>query len=268
MSINSWINERERLGIVCFSREEVQHAFPHKDYNVLGSELSRLCVHGILANVYNGFFVKIPARYACNRIVPPEYYIDQLMRYIGRPYYASLLSAAQIFGAGHQAPQRFCVTTTRPVMTTSARKNPSILWLFRREIPQQLLIQRNSETASINYSCAELTAVDLVQYAQYIGGLSRCTTVLSELLESADFAKVDSYLYRFSPLASFQRLGYITEEILGYGDQADTIYRQLREANLNFRWTALSKQKPIERTMTRSSRWKLIVNTTIEVDEL
>ena len=268
MSIKKWLDEQERLGTTSFSREEIQRAFPRKGYNVLGSELSRLCAHGVLANVLNGFYVKIPMRYAADGIVPPEYYIDQMMRHLGRPYYISLISAAQLFGAAHQAPQRCCVFTTRPVMCTSANKNPSIFWGYRREIPQQLLIQRNSETAAVNYSSPELTAVDLVQYSQYIGGLSRASTVLAELLDSTDFANANPYLYQFASLAALQRLGYIAEEILEGQNQADALYRRLHEAGLRFRWAALSKLKPADDLMHRSSRWKVIINTNIEVDDL
>jgi len=268
MSIESWINERERSGMTFFSREEVQRAFPQKGYNVLSSELSRLCARRILANVFNGFYVKIPVRYAADGIVPPEYYIDQLMRHLGRPYYISLTSAAQLFGAAHQAPQRFCVFTTRPVMSTSSAKNPYVFWGYRREIPQPLLIQRNSETAAVNYSSPELTAVDLVQYSQHIGGITRASTVLAELLDSTDFANANPYLYQFASLAAFQRLGYIVDEILEDQEQADALYQCLRDAELHFRWAALSRQRPADNTMPRSSRWKVIVNTNIEVDDL
>lgn len=268
MSIRTWLDERERSGTIFFSRKEIQRAFPQKEYNVLSSELSRLCARRVLANVLNGFYVKIPVRYAADGIVPPEYYIDQLMGCLGRPYYISLTSAAQLFGAAHQAPQRCCVFTTRPVMSTSADKNPSIFWGYRREIPLPLLIQRNSETAAVNYSSPELTAVDLVQYSQYIGGLSRASTVLAELMDSTDFANANPYLYQFTSLSTFQRLGYLIEGILENQKQADALHQRLREAQFSFRWTALSRQKPADDTMPRSSRWKVIVNTDIQVDDL
>ncbi|MBQ4481565.1 MAG: hypothetical protein II943_13100 [Victivallales bacterium] len=268
MSILAWLNQKEREGTVCFSRSEIQRSFPQKTSAVLDSELYQLCKRGILANVHSGFYVKIPVRYASNRVVPPEYYIDQLMHHIGRPYYVSLLSAAQIFGAGHQTPQRFCVFTTRPVMQTSEKKNPIVFWCYRREIPSQLLIQRNSETAAVKFSIPELTAVDIVQYSQYIGGFSRCATVLAELLESTDFANANPYLFRFATLAAFQRLGYIAEDILGEQEQADALYQRLREANSLLRWTALSSKRPVADIMPRSSRWKIIVNAKIEVDDL
>jgi hypothetical protein len=35
-------------------------------------------------------------------IVPPEFYIDDLMKHLTRPYYVSLLNAAAFYGAAHQ----------------------------------------------------------------------------------------------------------------------------------------------------------------------
>ena len=268
MSILSWINEQERRGKVCFSLVEIQREFPQKHSHVLASELSRLANHTIIANVHSGFYVKIPVRYSLSGIVPPEYYIDQLMRHLGRPYYVSLLSAAQLFGAAHQIPQKVCVFTTRPAMSLSERKNPIIFWGYKKEIPQELLIQRNSETAAVNFSCPELTAVDLVQYSQYIGGLSRAATVLAELVETTDFAKALPSLYQVASTAAFQRLGYILDDVLEEKKQADVLHNRLKTANHHFRWTALSRQKPTDDSMPRSSKWQTIINTQIEVDDL
>ncbi len=209
MSILTWIKLQEQHGRSCFSMEEIQQEFPQKARPVLLSELSRLRHMHILANVHNGFYVKFPVQYVAKGFIPPFFYIDQLMNYLKKPYYVSLLTAAQLFGAAHQAPQRFCVFTTRPVMNTSEAKNPIIFWRYRQKISSKLLIKRNSETSEVFFSCPELTSVDVVQYSQYIGGLSSAATVLAELLDSTNFAKVDNSLFDFSSVSAFQRLGYI-----------------------------------------------------------
>ena len=268
MSILSWINEEERRGRVFFSLVEIQSQFPLKHSHVIASELSRLKNHKILANVHSGFYVKVPVRYSLDGIVPPEYYIDQLMRQLGRPYYISLLSAAQLFGAAHQVPQKVCVFTVRPAMSLSETKNPAIFWGYRKEIPLELLIQRNSETAAVSYSCPELTAIDLVQYSQHIGGLSRAATVLAELSEVTDFSKAEPSLFQIASTAAFQRLGFILEEVLNEHQQAETLYNCLKTTGHHFRWTALSRQRPTDNSMPRSSKWQTIINTQIEVDDL
>ena len=44
---------------------------------------------------------------------PPSWYIDDLMRNEGRPYYVGLLSAAELHGASHQAVMEFQVVTDK-----------------------------------------------------------------------------------------------------------------------------------------------------------
>ena len=268
MSILSWLNDEERRGRVCFSLVDIQRKFPQKHSHVLASELSRLKNHKILANVHSGFYVKIPVQYSLRGIVPPYYYIDQLMRHLGRPYYISLLSAAQLFGAAHQVPQGVCVFTTRPAMSLSTTKNPDVFWGYRKTIPLELLIQRNSETAAVNYSCPELTAIDLVQYSQYIGGLSRAATVLAELTAVTDFMKAAPSLYQIASLAAFQRLGYILDEVLEEKQQAEALFQRLTDNKSSFRWIDLSRQSKHRQTIAQNERWKIRVNAILEVDDL
>ena len=268
MSILNWIRERETEGRCTFSVKEVQSAFPSMSSGVLQNELFRLSGRREITSVHKGFYVRLPPRYKDWEIIPPYYYIDQLMAYLRKPYYISLLSAGELHGAAHQAPQRFCVCTTLPAMNTSENKNPIIFWNYRQEIPSQLLVQRNSETSMISFSCPELTAVDLVQYSQYIGYLSRAATVLAELLECTNFAKVDKYLYDFCSTTAFQRLGFIMDVILDEQKQAAILYKNLKLHGKNFRWIPLSKQRNMKDSDSRNPRWKIIENTQIEIDDI
>lgn len=268
MSIRTWLNQEERRGQHFFSLEVVQQQFPEKTRPVLLSELSRLSHQHILTNVHNGFYVKTPVMFQARGIIPVYYYIDQLMAYLGKPYYLSLLTAGEMFGAAHQRPQRTFVTTTLPVASTSERKNPYIHWNYREKIPKQLLIKRNGETGQLSISSQELTAVDLVQYPQHIGGLDNAATVLAELLECTNFAKADPSLYHFGSLPAFQRLGYIMEEILDEKKQADILYQQLKCAGKQFRWSKLSPNYPPVYAITRNQRWRIEVNNELEIDDL
>ena len=268
MSIRSWLNQEERYGKHFFSLEIIQRQFPEKSQSVLLSELSRLTHQHILTNIHNGFYVKTPVVYQATGFIPVYYYIDQLMAYLGKPYYLSLLTAGELFGAAHQRPQRTFVTTKFPVSTTSKTKNPYIHWHYREEIPVQLLVTRNGETGRLSISSPELTAIDLVQYPQHIGGLSNAATVLAELLECTNFAKANPILYDFGSLPAFQRLGYIMEEVLGEKKQADILYQQLKCAGKSFRWNKLSPNYPPVFSVTRNPRWRIEVNNELEVDDL
>ena len=104
-TIREWIRYREISGFPTFSVEEIRLTFPNYSEQVIKNELFRLSSQGILYPAYKGFYVIIPPQYAAKRIVPPTYYIDQLMAYLNKPYYISLLNAAEILGAAHQRPQ-------------------------------------------------------------------------------------------------------------------------------------------------------------------
>lgn len=268
MSIMNWIRQRELEGNVTFSVKEVQSAFPSMSSGIIQNELFRLSGHREITSVHKGFYVRLPPRYKDWEIIPPYYYIDQLMDYLKKPYYISLLSAGELHGAAHQSPQRLCVCTTLPAAKTSERTNPIIAWNYRRVIPERLLLKKKSETGEIRYSNAELTAVDLVQYSQRIGGMSRAATVLAELLECTDFKNVDENLFRIGTISAFQRLGYIMENVLDESRQAEELYERLRNARLAFRWTALSKQIHHSVIYDQNSRWHIHVNVIPEVDDI
>ena len=267
MTIRDWIKEKEIGGSSHFSVEELQLAFPNMGYELIRNELYRLSSQKVVTSVYKGFYVIIPVQYASKGVIPPLYYVDQLMSYINKPYYISLLSAAEILGAAHQRPQRFYITTLRPSANVSKSKNPILEWIFRTNIPAQFLLQKNSQTGTIRYSNAELTAVDLVQHSHYVGGLTRVTTILSELIELADFRDKIDALLEFFNVSTLQRLGYLLEVVLEEQEQADVIYEQLLKTNRRLNYIILDVHNSSEHTEL-NKRWGIKINTDIEIDEI
>lgn len=187
LSLSEWIKNSEVHGFNTFSFEKVRESFPHASEQSLFNSLYRQTIKKRIVSIYKGFYVIIPPQYAAKGIVPPIYYIDQLMEYLSKPYYISLLNAAELLGAAHQRPQRFSVMTVYPSSNVSKAKNNILEWIYRKDIPEKFLQTRNSETGTIRFSNPELTAIDLVQYEKHIGGLSRAATVLEELTEQTDF---------------------------------------------------------------------------------
>ena len=98
MTIREWVRNREINGQPTFSYEEIQNIFSDSSEQIVKNELYRLSVQKIIVSVYRGFYVVIPTQYAAKGIVPPIYYIDQLMAHLNKPYYISLLSAAESLG--------------------------------------------------------------------------------------------------------------------------------------------------------------------------
>ena len=268
MTIREWINDRLIHGKPCFSVEDVRIAFPNIIENTMRRELTRLVSNQIIITVYRGFYVIVPPHYALNLKIPAYFYIDQLMAYLGKPYYLSLLTAGVLWGAAHQRPQRTSVTTIPPRARTTTTRNDDLLWTYRPVIPVNFLKRKNSETGTILYSNAELTAIDLVQYEHLIGGLSRAATVLSELMENTDFSNIlNSGLIAFTTVPTIQRLGFILDVILEETKHADILYDQLIQYAPKFTHQFLSRRQ-VQVKLDFNKRWKIYVNTRVEPDDI
>ena len=264
MTIYEWIRNREIRGRVTFSMEELKRAFSEKSNETIQSELTRLAKKGYVSSVYRGFYVVVPVQYQLKGIVPPTYYIDWLMQYVGKPYYISLLSAAAMHGASHQAVMVTQVTTVAPKIKYSS-KNPYLNWNYRKQIPDGLLMTKNAEMGVVRYSNPELTAVDLVQFADHVGGYQRAATVLAELVEVMDMEKVATVV-PYTTIATLQRLGYMLEFTLEEKEKADVLFAILKERKP---WNSilLRTDRP-KNEASQSNRWCVNGNVEIEIDEL
>ena len=84
-----------------------------------------------------------------------------------------------------------------PKRRVVSTRNVTIDWYYRDGLPEEALITKNTETGTIRISNPLLTAADLVQYQQHVGGLSRVATILEELSEQIDINN------QFAPLATY-----------------------------------------------------------------
>lgn len=264
MGISDWIDTREMTGFPTFAYKDVQEAFPSLSAQLVSNTLYRLCKQRRIQNVHRQFYTVVPMQYRDRGLVPPVNYVGQLMAHLDRPYYISLLSAGVLHGAAHQKPQKVMVTTTLPKISTS---NSQMVWTFRKAIPETLLQSANSETGAIKYSNPELTAVDVVQYSQLIGGLSVAATVLAELVEVADFSRNTTELLNATTLPTLQRLGYILDVVLDEQDKAEQIRTLLATRSRKVLYRPLqTDHSTIGRE--RNEKWKIIINQDIEPDDI
>ena len=267
MTLQKWIKDRAIHGFPTFSIEDVRETGMYSSEQILQNELYRLCSNKTIASVYRGFYVIIPVQYVLRGSVPATYYIDQLMAYLSKPYYVCMLSAAELLGAAHQRPQQFSVMTTFPKRRVVSTRNVIIDWFYREELPEDALITKNTETGTIRISNPLLTAADLVQYQQHIGGLSRVATVLEELSEQINIKSQFASLASFVKKVTWQRLGYILEHVVEENELADELYEQIRNLQGSIMYMPLSTSAE-NNTSERNSRWKININVQIEKDDL
>lgn len=267
MTLQKWIKDRAIHGFPTFSIEDVRETEMYSSEQILQNELYRLCSNKTIASVYRGFYVIIPVQYVLRGSVPATYYIDQLMAYLSKPYYVCMLSAAELLGAAHQRPQQFSVMTTFPKRRVVSTRNVIIDWFYREGLPEDALITKNTETGTIRISNPLLTAADLVQYQQHVGGLSRVATILEELSEQINIKSQFASLASFVKKVTWQRLGYILEHVVEENELADELYDQIRNLPGSLMYMPLSTSAE-DNTSERNSRWKININVQIEKDDL
>jgi len=265
MTIDEWIHQREIRGNMTFSILELRQAFPTNSEKGVKTELRRLSSKGRIQSVYRGFYVVIPIQYQLQGIVPPNYYIDELMTYVGKPYYIGLLSAAAMYGAAHQRPMLTQVMTVEPRIKAS-EKNPLLEWHYRLDIPENLILTKNGEIGVVRYSSAELTAVDLVQFAGHVGGYQRVATVLAELIEMVDISKLREIQINTTK-ATLRRLGCLLECVLEETDKADELFDIIRGQGREWNTICLSNAHTFNNNVP-NNRWRVNINVEIEIDEI
>lgn len=99
-NLREWVNNQMIRGRYIFTKEDVQSLQLPISEQALRNSLSRLINRGIIMSPWKNFYVAIPTEYKLRGIVPPSFYIDRLMQFLGRNYYVSLLSAAELKAVG------------------------------------------------------------------------------------------------------------------------------------------------------------------------
>lgn len=264
MTISEYIREREIRGQVTFTIDDVRGAVNLSDSTII-NELQRMVARGRIQIPYRGFYVIMPPQYALKGIIPPTYYIHQLMQVVGKPYYVCLLSAASLHGAAHQRPMQTQVMTVAPRLKPS-KMNKLLDWNYRQSIPSELLIKTNTEIGVMLYSCVELTAVDLVQFANHVGGYQRATTVFAELVENMSMERMRNVI-PYTTITTIQRLGYLLEFVLDEQQMADQLYYLLKASASKWKSIVMSNARGRNETC-EGNRWHVNMNIEIEIDDL
>ncbi len=264
--LDTWVDEQLALGKFGFALDTLREALPAQTEIARKFALKRLSDKGEILSIYKGYYIILPPQYAAKGILPPPLFLDAFMKAIRRPYYVSLLNAAAYHGASHQQPQVYFVTTTFPAMRPISKKGLKLNFISIKNIPAQLLEKRKTESGYINISNPGLTAADLVQYEKRIGGLKRSAAVLSELIEIISPADFNAELLQHAHVTTLQRLGYLLEYVCSNQALSDSLFENMNSCNLDFFRIPLKAAAPVK-GFSSENRWKVIVNTNIELEE-
>lgn len=248
-------------GRYAFTIDELVNEIPKSIRNIR-KDLDRLKKKGEIVNIRRGFYTILPPEYQNMGVIPVDYYIDELMKYISRLYYVGLYSAAMYHGAAHQQPQEFYVISQSPKPRKIKNNDFQINFSEKKNCPQYGIEEMKTETGYFKISNKELTFLDLIYFEQSIGGYSRITTILEELTESFNLQKMSDVVKNDFPLSTFQRAGYIAENILENKKLAAIFETRLAKLKLK---TVLLKSSG-QQIGDRNDKWKIVINTQIESD--
>ena len=75
-------------------------------------------------------------------------------------------------------------------------------------------------------------------------------------------------MLEYTTVSTIQRLGFMLEHVILEQDMADGLYDLLVRSDKRFGYVPLSHFAPCGTDAERDKRWKIIINTQIEVDDL
>ena len=243
-----------------------------QDFNLSQKAAQARCARakdrGEISSPVKGLYVIVPPEYVKLKSLPVEQLLPIVMKFLQIDYYVCLLSAGLFYGASHQKPQIFQIMMSKRYRGINAG-NQRINLIYKKSIEGLPLRHFDVKTGYLSVASPELTAADLLLYPNLSGGLSNVATVLSELLEVIEPQSLVQLSNTIKPKSWIQRLGYILEQI----DPLDTKKRDVLVetlhgicSNKKLSYVPLTYELATKGSL-RNKKWRIIENTTIEVDE-
>lgn len=257
--IRKSIEELQARGRYAFSYSTLVSATGKSEKSVERA-LARLRQHGAVANPRKGFYVTVPPEYRVSGCLPANWFIDDMMKFVGEPYYVGLLSAAELYGAAHHRPQEFQVVTVRSHREVECGR-VRILFFSKRYLERTLTTRHKTRTGYMHVSTPEATALDLVRYSFELGGLGSMAVVISELSDQLKPRELVKAAAGFE-LSVTQRLGLILDK-LDKRKLSDPLARWLLDQRP--RLILLRSDGPAENGAI-DGRWRVKVNEEIDIE--
>ncbi len=205
-----------------------------------------------------GFYVIVDPQHRSAGTLPPEWFIHDLMKDIGRSYYVGLLSAAQLHGSAHHQPQIFQVVTPRGSIRPIHAGNVRIRFHEKSWFNRSTIVEVKTPTGLMKASSPETTAWDVVWFLRAAGGLNHVTTILAELTEQLTVQHLHKTMRQHGELVVAQRLGYLLDR-LGRADLTKPLAQ----------WAKTAPAKPLDPAApilkaSMNRKWNLLINATVE----
>ncbi|MBT3982851.1 MAG: hypothetical protein HOE90_15940 [Bacteriovoracaceae bacterium] len=266
LRLSDYLDEIISQGRHYFTVDELRQAGLTIQEKSISVSLSRLAKKGRIRMLRRGFGIVLGPE---SSELHPSYFLDAMMKFIGREYYIGLLSAAAHWGASHQASMAYQVITDKVVSSITFKRGRIEFVTKGTTFPEKCVDRVASVGGYYLISSPELTAIDLVRFPQVCGYFNNVATVLSDLAEKWDGRKMISLCHDPKiPNVTLQRLGYMLDKILGYEKEAEYIFSPLEKRKYTpAMLSSIKDDKKIKRSKFKyDEKWKLYINTQVEPD--
>lgn len=258
--LEDYLDAVRAKGRYAFTVDELKDKFDISD-KAIHQNLYRLKAKKRIVQVRQGFYTILPAEYARQGILPTNLFIDDMMNMLHKKYYVGLISAAAIHGASHQQSMETFIITEKPALRDIKNKKLKINFFVKNDWNKDDIKQVKTDAGFINVSSPELTALDLLYYADKIG-MNRIITILSELVEAIKPKNLNKTAKNYSQTAAVQRLGYLLETELNDQKLSDVLYKIIAP-KLGVNIPLMPGKDKIGEV---DLKWKIIRNIKIESD--
>lgn len=229
----------------------------------LKRELSRLVNKNKIINLRKEFYLIIPPKYSRLGQIPVQLYANKLFKSLNKKYYLGFYSAAKFHGASHQQSQQEYVMTDYPKIGDIDRNQIRLRFITTSKWPKNNLIEKKSDAGIFKISSPALTAVNLLQHQNKLGGLNRMLSVIEELIEEVTKDDISKLLEWYSHKSTLQRFGYLLDKLGGEKEKTSLISNHLKSTKY---FPVLLVPRSNQKAGKVNNGWKVDVNTILEND--
>ena len=209
--LSAVLDEAERSGKLNLSTQDIRRALPHLSEEALRQALRRQQQRGRLVRLSrgSGHWLIVPLQYAVVGAPPLEVWLDRYMsKTLGVPYYVSLLSAAEIYGASPYAVMCTQVMVPKRRLSISVGRH-DVVFLTRTKTENMPTRWHETPDGRFKVGTPELIALELVERATLVGGIARVREVLRELWAACTPEGMVEAMDALMGIPTAQRLGVL-----------------------------------------------------------
>jgi predicted transcriptional regulator of viral defense system len=268
--LDRFIDDALQSGRATFARAEVEGRLGLTDSG-LKAALLRLGRRRRIVSPYKGFYIVLRPEDRTRGAPDPERWIDPFMRHLGLDYRVSLLRAAALHGASHQAAMVFQVIVPRQLRSFEIGRS-RIQFLtqgaedFQAVNQAEFLTSIKTSSGFAKAAGVELTLLDAARYSGKAGGINGVAQLAMTLGDKAASRRLSTLAAHYET-PCVRRLGFLLEHF-----HHDRQARALERFAVAAKTTVLldPAAKPVIASLAedfeRDAKWKLLLNQEVEVD--